>query len=588
MRTILRLLVLLRPFIGWVALSILLGSATIAAGIGLLGTSAYLIARASQQPSIAVLQVAIVGVRFFGISRAVFRYLERLVSHSVNFRLLTELRVVFYRSLEPLAPARLQHLHSGDLLSRAVADIETLENFYVRSVAPPVVAFVITLGVSLFVGLYHPLLAWILASGLLVGGMLVPLLIRLLALNSGRAMIEQRSNLRRAAVEGIQGMPDLVSNNGAAGHIAAINALSKELSRSQQRLAWTGGLSSGLMILVSGLTLWLVLWAAIPMLNIGVFDGIALAVLVLVTIASFEAVNPLGQAAQQLESSLNAARRLFALVDAEPEITAPPDPCPLPEKIDICMRGLSFRYLPALPYALEKIDLDLPAGKRLAVVGPSGAGKSTLAHSLLRLWDYSCGEISLSGCDLRRFDPQDIRRKISVVSQRSYLFSGTLRQNLLLAHPDASDAQLEHALNQAGLLEWVAQLPAGWETWIGERGMQVSGGERQRIALARCFLQNAPVLLLDEPAANLDAQSEQRLLESIFPLMHGRSVLWITHRLTGMEMVDEVVVLNAGRIVQRGTHQSLIQLPGLYQRLWNIQKRILLDLPGTSGPSPAF
>jgi ATP-binding cassette, subfamily C, bacterial CydC len=289
MRTILRLLVLLRPFIGWVALSILLGSATIAAGIGLLGTSAYLIARASQQPSIAVLQVAIVGVRFFGISRAVFRYLERLVSHSVNFRLLTELRVAFYRSLEPLAPARLQHLHSGDLLSRAVADIETLENFYVRSVAPPVVAFVITLGVSLFVGLYHPLLAWILASGLLVGGMLVPLLIRLLALNSGRAMIEQRSNLRRAAVEGIQGMPDLVSNNGAAGHIAAINALSKELSRSQQRLAWTGGLSSGLMILVSGLTLWLVLWAAIPMLNIGVFDGIALAVLVLVTIASFEA-----------------------------------------------------------------------------------------------------------------------------------------------------------------------------------------------------------------------------------------------------------------------------------------------------------
>jgi ATP-binding cassette, subfamily C, bacterial CydC len=342
------------------------------------------------------------------------------------------------------------------------------------------------------------------------------------------------------------------------------------------------------MILVSGLTLWLVLWAAIPMLNTGVFDGIALAVLVLVTIASFEAMNPLGQAAQQLESSLHAARRLFALVDAESEINAPPDPCPLPEEIDICIRGLSFRYLPALPYALEAIDLDLPAGKRLAVVGPSGAGKSTLANLLLRLWEYSSGEISLSGCDLRRYDPRDVRRQFSVMSQRTYLFSGTLRQNLLLANPGASDLQLQQALTQAGLMEWVDQLPANWDTWIGERGMQISAGEQQRLALARCFLQDAPVLLLDEPTANLDALTEQRLLTTLPSLINGRSVLWITHRLVGMEMADEIVVLDAGRIVQRGTHHSLIHQPGLYQRLWNIQKRILLDLPGTSGPSPAF
>jgi thiol reductant ABC exporter CydC subunit len=577
LRTIARLLILLRPFMGWVLLSILLGTAAVAAGIGLLGTSAFLIARAAQQPSIAFLQVAIVGVRFFGISRGLFRYLERLVSHSVNFRLLAQLRVYFYLALEPLAPARLQNFRSGDLLSRAVADIETLENFYVRAVAPPVVAFVVTIGVSLFAGSFHLSLGLILAAGLLAGGILVPLAARLASIGPGRAAVEQRAQLRAAVIDSVQGMPDLVSNGQEERSMDAIQYLSQALGRSQQNLAWVGGLSSGLMVLVSGLTLWLVLWVAIPLVNAGLFDGVTLAVIALVTMASFEAVNPLGQAAQQLESSLQAARRLFALVDAEPEVVAPLQPCSPSPASALHIRGLSFRYQPDLPYALQDIDFDLPTGKRIALVGPSGAGKTTLANLLLRFWDYTEGEIRLGGCDLRQLDPQVARQRFGVVSQRTYLFGGTLRDNLVLARPDASDEQMWQALRQAGLQLWVKGLPSQLDTWIGERGLQISAGERQRLAVARCILQDAPILLLDEPTANLDAHTEERLLASLNALMKDRSVLWITHRLIGMEAVDEIIVLDGGCIVQRGRHKDLLQQPGLYQRMWTLQNRIILD-----------
>jgi thiol reductant ABC exporter CydC subunit len=577
MRTIARLLTLLRPFIGWVLLSILLGTAAVAAGIGLLGTSAFLIARAAQQPSIAYLQVAIVGVRFFGISRGVFRYLERLVSHSVNFRLLAQLRVYFYKALEPLAPARLQGFRSGDLLSRAVADIETLENFYVRAVAPPIVAFVVTIGVSLFAGSFHLRLGLILAAGLLVGGILVPLTARLASIRPGRAAVEQRAQLRAAVIDSVQGMPDLVSNGQEEHSMDAIQYLSQALGRSQQNLAWVGGLSSGLMVLVSGLTLWLVLWVAIPLVNAGLFDGVALAVIALVIMASFEAVNPLGQAAQQLESSLQAARRLFALVDAEPEVNAPLQPCSPSPASALHIRALSFRYLPELPYALQDIDFDLPTGKRIALVGPSGAGKTSLANLLLRFWDYSEGEIRLGGCDLHQLDPQVVRQRFGVVSQRTYLFGGTLRDNLVLARPDASDEQMWQALRLAGLQSWVQSLPVQMDTWIGERGLQISAGERQRMAVARCILQDAPILLLDEPTANLDAHTEKHLLVSLSTLMKDRSVLWITHRLVGMGAMDEVLVLDGGCVAQRGRHKDLLQQPGLYQRMWTLQNRIILD-----------
>ncbi len=581
------LLGFLRPFARQVALSVLLGVATVSAGIGLLGTSAYLIASAALQPSVAALQVAIVGVRFFGLSRAVFRYLERLVSHSVNFRLLAGLRTWFYRQIEPLAPARLQDARSADLFSRAVADIETLENFYVRAVAPPVVALVTILGLSGFVGRYDFRLAFLLAAALVTGGVGLPALAHTLARRPGQAVVERRAELNAYLLDALQGMPDLLSFGQAGRQIDRIAAAGRSLSLAQERVGRAGALVNALGLLVSGLALWGMLLLSVPLVRSGQISGVSMAVLALVTIASFEAVTPLTQAAQHFESSLQAARRLFALVDARPEVQPPTagTPAQLPaEPFDLRIQGVSFTYSGRPEAALSNFDLHLPAGKHVALVGASGAGKTTLLNLLLRFWEYSSGAITVNGVDLRRFDPQQVRSRIAVVSQSTYLFSGTLRQNLLLARPGAFPASLEHAIQQAQLAEWVSSLPEGLDTWVGERGVQLSGGERQRLsvarALLRCYPQHAAsleplasLLLLDEPTAHLDPVTGRRLLQSLRQAAVGRSVIHITHDLGGLEDMDEIIVLQSGRVCERGTHAALLKASGLYAQMCQIQKQ---------------
>ncbi len=566
---------LLRPFAGWVALSVLLSAATVAAGVGLLGTSAYLIASAALHPPIGALQVAIVGVRFFGISRSVLRYLERLASHSANFRLLARLRVTAYRALEPLAPARLQAFQSGDLLSRATADIDLLENFYVRVVSPPVVAVCVTIGMGLFAGSYAGQLGLVVALGLVAGGVIPALAAHALGRAPGRELVEQDVKLRAALVDSVQGIGDLVAYSQEGKRIEQIEALGELRGREQMRLAWAGGASTALGLLIANGTVWALLLAGIPLVRGGTLSGVSLAVLALAAAASFEAVSPLGAAAQQLGRSLQAARRLFALVDAEPEVEPPSQPLPAPASAALAIRNLCFQYAPDLPPALDSFDLDLPPGKKVALVGPSGAGKSTLVNLLLRFWDYRQGEICLDGRDLRAYAPEDVRKKIGLVSQSTYLFDGSIRYNLLLAAQEASQNDLHRAMEQAGLGEWVAGLPRGIDTWVGERGASLSGGERQRLALARFLLRDAPLLLLDEPTANLDALTEQRLVQTLLKAMQGRSALWITHRLTGLEHMDEILVLDEGKVVERGTQAELIGKRGLFAELWSLQNRML-------------
>jgi ATP-binding cassette, subfamily C, bacterial CydC len=577
--TLAQLLFFLRPFWRWVLLSVLMGSVTIVSGIGLLGTSAYLIAYAALQPSIAVLQVAIVGVRFFGINRAVFRYLERLVSHSVNFRLLAELRVWFYRTLEPLAPARLQGHRSADLLSRAVADIETLENFYVRAVAPPLVALVITAGSAWFVGRYDPRLGLMLALAMLVSGGLLPLMVHLLNRIPGAELIDRRARLNTALVDGVQGMPDLLVYGQGQVHLDHIHAAGQSISQVQWKLAQGGALANALLVLITGLALWAALLIAVPLVGQQI-DGITLAVLTLMVMASFEAAAPLIPAAQHLESSLQSARRLFSLLDAEPEVREPVNPQPLPPLLDLKITDLTFGYPGTTVPALSGFDLDLPEGKAVALVGQSGAGKTTLLNLLLRFWDFDQGQIELAGCDIRAYHPEELRRKMAVIAQTTYLFTGTLRQNLLLAHPAASPAELERAIQQAQLVELVSQMPQGLDTWTGERGMQLSGGERQRLAVARALLRDARLWLLDEPTANLDAANERLLLAALSQARVGRSLIYITHRLIGMEAMDEILVLQDSRVIERGTHAELLAAKGRYYQMWQVQAEILPDEGG--------
>ncbi len=568
-----RLLELSIPFTWRILFSMLLGALTVAAGIGLLTTSAYLIARAALHPSIAELQVAIVGVRFFGITRGVFRYLERLQTHDTAFRLLARLRVWFYKHLEPLAPARLLTQRSGDLLSRIVADIETLQHFFLRVIVPPGVAIVMISAVTFFMSRFDTWLSVQLLFFLLFAGLAIPLLTNRMARPFGEREIELRSDLNAALVDGVQGNADILAFEQGPSHLDLVFNLTADIAGTRERNAWIAGLSLGLVGLTTNLAVMATILRAVPLVQFGMLEGYLLAVVVIATIASFEAVEPLPDAFQHLESSLTAARRLFEIVDAPPAVADSESPKPLPESTQIHASKLTFRYADALPPVLREIDFDIAPGRILAVVGPSGSGKSSIAHLLLRFWDYSEGQILLGGTDLRSLKLEELRSLFSVISQDTYLFHGSIRDNLLFAKPDAGDAEIFAALEQAQLLAFVHALPQALDTPIGERGLMLSGGERQRLAITRALLRDAPIWIADEPTANLDPLTEREVMRSLKGLMRKRTSLLLTHRLIELEDVDEILVLQEGEIIERGDHNYLLKAQGLYYRMWSHQRQ---------------
>ncbi|MCB8983476.1 MAG: thiol reductant ABC exporter subunit CydD [Ardenticatenaceae bacterium] len=578
------LLAFLRPHAGWVALAVLLGALTVGSSVALLATSAYLISAAALRPSIADLSVAIVGVRFFGLSRGIFRYLERLAAHNTTFRVLARIRVWFYEAIEPLAPARLQTVRSGDLLSRIVADVETLQDFYVRAVGPPLVAVVVTAVITFIIAAFQPGLALALLGGLLLAGAGVPWLSYRLSRAANQTAVPQRADLQTSLIDGLQGLPDLQACGQDRAWAGKIHSQGAALARSESRLAHVSGLQAGLLELLAQGTMAAMVVLAVPLVSGGQVAGVYLAALALAAVASFEAVQPLAQAAQSLEASLAAAGRLFTLAAAPPPIqpnqptnqptihpTNQPSIHPSNSPPHLSLHHVSFRYDTAVLPTFHDVSLDLPPGRRLAVVGPSGAGKSTLVNLLLRFWEYDGGEMRLNGRPLPDYDPEAVRACFGVIPQQPYLFNASIRDNLRLAKPQAGQAAIEEAARQAHLHEFIAGLPQGYETAVGALGMNLSGGERRRLAIARALLKDAPVLLLDEPTAGLDPLTETAVLDTIFQLSAGRSLLLITHRLVGLEAMDEILVLDGGRVVENGRHAQLLAQQGLYATLWQQQ-----------------
>ncbi len=570
-----RLLRMVAPFWKMVLASVLLGAATVLSSVGLLGTGAWIIAKAALHPSIGDLNVAIVGVRFFGIARGAFRYGERLVSHDTTFRVLSRLRVWFYAALEPLAPARLQRYRSGDLLARIIADIRTLENFFVRVLAPPWVATLTAVLLTGFLAAFAPRLGLAWLAFFLLAAVAVPVWARLRAHRAGQVLISRRAALNAALVDHVQGLADALAYNYATTQRRLALRLGEEILGAQAAMASLEGAEQALQILFSGLGMLAVLLLGVPLVRAGALGGVTWVALVLVALSGYEAAFGLPTAAAFLESNLAAARRLFELVDAEPAVKPPTHPAALPAANDLRVEALTFRYAPAEPPALRQVSLELPEGRRIAVVGPSGAGKSTLIALLLRFWEYNEGRITLGGRDLRELLPDEVRSRFAVVRQKPFIFSGTLRENLLLAAPDADDARLDAVMEAVRLADWLHTLPQGYDTDLGGQGLQLSGGQRQRLALARALLRDAPILLLDEPTANLDALTERALVDTLLETTRGRSVLWVTHNLVGLEAMDEIVVLYKGEVAERGTHTDLLAQGGLYSRLWALQSENL-------------
>lgn len=581
----LRLVSLLAPERARAALAVLLLVLTVAAGVALLGTSGWLLSTAALQPSIAALSVAVVGVRAFGVSRAVLRYLERLASHDVTLRLLARLRVAVFRALVPLAPARLVSRRSGDLLSRLVEDVASLEALYVRVLGPSLAALVLVPLAALALLPFGLPLALALLAGLALCGTLVPWLAWRLGRGPGQRLAALRGELAARLVDGVQGQAELLASGGEADHARAVARLSRGAVAEQQRLARASALGSALVGLGTDLTALGVLVLAVPAVRAGVLDGVHLAVVALLAIASFEAVAALPAAWQGLGAAGEAARRVFETIDLDPAVRDPVLPAPAtgsPRVLEV--RDLRFAYPGETMRALDGVSLRLEPGRRVALVGPSGSGKSTLVHLLLRFWDVTQGAVALDGRDVREWPQERVRGAIAFAAQRAQVFTGSFRENLLLAAPAASEDELRAVLAEVRLDTLVDRLPAGIDTWVGEQGQQLSGGERQRLALARALLRpRAPFLLLDEPTSHLDPTTEREVLAAIVRAGEGRATLLVTHRLVGLETFDEVAVMERGRVVERGPATQLREAGGRFARLLALQSASAL-LAGESSP----
>jgi ATP-binding cassette subfamily C protein CydC len=563
---LLRMLALGRPRTARFALGVLAGAVATAAGVGLLSVSAWLIAMAATHPPLTLLAVAIVATRAFGVLRGGARYAERLVTHDAALRTLADARARVYARLAHTEPVG--RFRSGDLVSRLVNDTDATQDLLVRGLTPPLAAVVTGAGV---VALSTALLVpggVLLAAGLVLAGVGVPAAAALAGRAPGRRATAARATLTTALVDTVQGTPDLLAFGAMDRAVARVGDADAELTRVARRDAAVLGVSAGASALVAGLTLWGTLLLGVAATHDGALDGVTLAVVVLTALAAFEIVAPLPAAAARLGAVRAAGARLFGVLDVPPAVrsradgtavgTAAPSP-----GAGLQIRGLRVRYAPDEPWALDGLDLDLAPGRRIAVLGPSGAGKSTLAEVLFRFRDPDAGTVTLDGVDVADVDPDDTRRLLSGVPQDPHVFAATVRDNLLLARPSATDEDLWDVLRRVRLADDV--LPDGLDTEVGAQGARLSGGMRQRLALARALLADPAVLVLDEPTAHLDPDTRDAVLDDVLAATAGRTVLLITHDLARLDRWDEVAVVLGGKVVQRGPHAALRAADGWYR-----------------------
>jgi ATP-binding cassette subfamily C protein CydC len=525
----------------WLAVGGLFGVIAIGSNIALMGLSAYLISKAAIATGIAELALAVTGIRVLAISRAAFRYLERYTTHRAMFRILSTVRVWFYRAIEPLAPARLVHARSGDLLTRSVSDVDALEDFYIRVLVPPVVAAVVVASMSVIYGLFDLAIGLVLAFFLVLTGVLLPLVSRWLSATSAASVATIRGDVGAMVVDEVAGVADLVALDAAAGHRQRLLTRARELDEARRRLGAIEGVGNALNGLFASLAGLCILVLAIPLVTSGELEGVFLAALPLAAIAAFEAVQPLSRSVQLLDSTKVSARRVFELIDAPAPITDPDPPADAPAAHDLEIMGLSFRYEESDPWVLQDLDLHIEAGERVAIVGPSGCGKSTLVSLLLRFWDYDRGEIRIGGRELHELDQEATRAQLSVVPQDVHLFNTTIEDNLAVADAEADRGAMERACRVAQLHDFIAALPDGYDTVVGENGLLLSGGERRRLAIARAVLKDAPIVILDEASADLDSSTDAALWSALDQWLDGKTTLVISHRPTVAIHVDRVI-----------------------------------------------
>lgn len=541
-----RVMSLSKPVSGRLVLACVLGALSLASGVGLLATSAWLISRASEQPPVLFLQVAVVGVRAFALGRAVFRYAERLVSHDAAFRTLTDMRVAIYTKLADNGPVALRPYRRGDLLSRLVADVDAVQDLSLRVLVPVVSGFLVGIGsVALAVWLL-PSAGAILAIMLLVGGLLVPWLTARAGAAAARRLAPVQGRMSAEVVDLFSGSADALACNAAGQMVGEVAQTDAEFTALQRRGAASLGLAAALSAAVQGAAIIAAIFVAVPAVRAGELAGVNLAVVVLLPLAAYEAVLGLPAAALALLRVRSAADRVFEVTDAPPAVHEATDPKPLPaagaDGRTLQFVEMSARYPDGTEDAIAGLQLTTRTGHCTALIGPSGSGKSTVANVAERFLDYS-GSVRLDGAELRELDSDGVRTVIGLCAQDAHIFDTTIGENVHLARRDATEDEIWDALDTARLSDWVRSLPQGLETPVGAHGTALSGGQRQRIALARALLAEFEVLVLDEPTEHLDPATAEALMADLRAATADRATILITHRPADTAYADEIVAV---------------------------------------------
>ena len=556
-------------------LGILLGLVAVGSAVGLLSLAGWFLTATA----IAGLSAASawsfnyffpsIGVRVFAICRTLARYGERIVNHDTTFRILESLRVWFYRHIEPLAPACLSRYRSGDVLNRIVEDIDTLDNLFVRVLSPSAAALALSVLLFGFLWLFDPPIAVFALAFFAIAGLMVPFLAASLGTKTGRRLGRQSADLRVRILEGLQGMQELLVYGAQARHLESIRRCSDRLMASQRRMSHITGFTSALITLISGLAITFVLYLGIDRIDMAAeYGGAELVLVTLAVMASYEAIWPLPTAFQFLGRTRESGHRLMEIVASEPAVHYPGQSQSLPTGYGLTFENVCFRYDESAPFVLNRLNFQVEEGSRVAVLGATGSGKTTIVNLLVRFWEPTAGRMCIDGMDLRTLGASDLRRSISVVSQQAHIFSTSLRDNLLMARADATESDLREALAAAQLLSFVDSLPDGLDTWVGEAGKMLSGGQSRRLAVARAFVHDAPIWVLDEPTEGLDRVTERKLMQAIWERTAGKTVMMITHRMIDIHRMDKSILIDNGRVVAQGRHNALLSKTPRYRQFW--------------------
>ncbi len=571
----------IQPHFGIALLALLMGFLAAGSSVGLMSTSGYLIASAALHPAtILLLWTPIVAVRFFGLSRGVFRYLERVFSHEFTFRILSDIRVFVFRGMASLPLSRWQFMKSGDWLQTVMADVDSLQDFYLRVLSPSLVAILSGLLGSVIVAVVDiRLMVWF-ALCFVLTGMGAVLLSHQLGAHPSRSMTFEKKNFYTRLVQLVHGMREVLLFNREAAVLSELEEYQHSWTALRKAMIRLEGLTDGLIVSATAFCVWGMLWFAIPMVTIHRITGVSLVVVVLTTLASFESIASLPGAFSYLRQVLDAGNRTLTLVadDGRSSSSGKEQSATSPMNGDLRVHAVSVSWPSSARETVRSVSFEAPWGSKIAIVGPSGSGKSTLANAILGLAPVTAGCIELGGMDAAHMTDLDRERWFTAVLQSPYLFNAPIHQNLKIARPLSSDEDLWEAVNLAAIADRISELPDGFDTLVGEFGTLMSGGERQRLALARALLRKQAILLLDEPTTGLDPIAEERFMESLWKVTQTRTVLVTTHRLVGLDRVDVILVMENGQIVERGTHAGLVAKRGKYWRMLMAQQDMILGV----------